>query len=94
LQNHASTYSIGALSQESAQDIDSNNRLYNDKRDPTDVARQFEFMLSYSEALPARLPQFYNYLLRYPNGVGRRTVARSLQANSQIVLLSARDWRH
>lgn len=42
--------------------------VYNDKRNPTDVAKQFEFMLSYSKALPARLPQFYNYLLRYPNG--------------------------
>ncbi|MGB7731602.1 MAG: hypothetical protein WBL50_26520 [Candidatus Acidiferrum sp.] len=42
--------------------------VYNDKRDPIDVAKQFEFVLSYSTALPARLPQFYNYLLRYPNG--------------------------
>ena len=41
--------------------------VYNDKRDPTDVARKFAFMLSYSKALPARLPQFYNYLLRFPN---------------------------
>ena len=39
-----------------------------DKRAPIDVAKQFEFVLSYSTALPARLPQFYNYLLRYPNG--------------------------
>lgn len=41
--------------------------VYNDKRDPTDVARKFAFMLSYSKVLPARLPQFYNYLLRFPN---------------------------
>ena len=41
--------------------------VYNDKRDPTDVARKFAFMLSYSKALPARLPQFYNYLLRFPS---------------------------
>jgi hypothetical protein len=42
--------------------------VYNDKRDPIDLAKQFEFVLSYSKALPARLPQFYNYLLGYPNG--------------------------
>ena len=41
---------------------------YNDKRDPIDVAKQFEFILSYSKVLPARLPQFYNYLLHYPDG--------------------------
>ena len=41
--------------------------VYNDKRDPIDVARQFALVLSYSDALPARLPEFYNYLLRYPN---------------------------
>ncbi len=41
--------------------------VYNDKRDPTDVAKQLEFMLSYTKALPARLPQFYAYLLHYPN---------------------------
>jgi hypothetical protein len=40
---------------------------YHDKRDPTDVAKQFAYLLSYSEALPARLPDFYNYLLSYPN---------------------------
>ena len=40
----------------------------NDKRDETDVAKQFANLLSYSRALPARLPDFYNYLLSYPNG--------------------------
>jgi hypothetical protein len=40
--------------------------VYNDKRDPTDVARQFAYMLSYVKALPERLPGFYNYLLSYP----------------------------
>jgi len=39
---------------------------YNDKRSPTDVARQFEYMLGYWRALPRYLPDFYNYLLAYP----------------------------
>ncbi|MBK5294536.1 MAG: hypothetical protein JJE04_23005 [Acidobacteriia bacterium] len=41
--------------------------VYNDKRDPTEVARQFAYMLSYVKALPERLPDFYNYLLSYPD---------------------------
>jgi hypothetical protein len=41
---------------------------YNDKRNPTNVAEQFKYMLSYSKALPKYLPDFYNYLLSYPNG--------------------------
>jgi hypothetical protein len=40
---------------------------YHDKRDPVDVAGQFAYMLSYLGALPARLPEFYRYLLDYPN---------------------------
>jgi len=40
---------------------------YNDKRDPTDVSQQFAYMLGYSKALPVRLPDFYQYLLSYPN---------------------------
>jgi hypothetical protein len=40
---------------------------YNDKRDPTEVPKQFAYMLSYSKALPERLPDFYLYLLAYPN---------------------------
>jgi hypothetical protein len=40
--------------------------IYNDKRDPTEVAKAFSFMLSYSKVLPERLPDFYNYLLSYP----------------------------
>ena len=41
--------------------------VYNDKRDPTEVARQFAYMLSYDKALPVYLPDFYHYLLAYPN---------------------------
>ncbi len=41
--------------------------VYNDKRDPTEVPKQFAYMLSYSKALPERLPDFYQYLLAYPN---------------------------
>jgi hypothetical protein len=40
--------------------------VYNDKRDPTEVPKQFAYMLSYSKALPERLPDFYHYLLAYP----------------------------
>jgi len=41
--------------------------VYNDKRQPTNVAEQFKYMLSYSKALPKLLPDFYNYLLAYPD---------------------------
>lgn len=40
--------------------------VYNDKRNPTFVDRQFAYMLSYYKAIPAQLPDFYNYLLSYP----------------------------
>jgi hypothetical protein len=40
--------------------------IYNDKRNPTEVPKQFKYMLSYSRALPKYLPEFYNYLLSYP----------------------------
>jgi hypothetical protein len=40
--------------------------VYNDKRDPTEVSQQFAYMLSYSKALPERLPDFHHYLLAYP----------------------------
>jgi hypothetical protein len=42
--------------------------IYNDKQHPVDVAAQFQYMLSYSRVLPEHLPDFYNYLLRYPQG--------------------------
>jgi len=41
--------------------------VYNDKRDPAEVAQQFDYMLSYDNALPAYLPELYHYLLAYPN---------------------------
>ena len=40
--------------------------VYNDKHDPTEVADQFAYMLSYDKALPVYLPDFYRYLLDYP----------------------------
>jgi hypothetical protein len=40
--------------------------VYNDKRDPTEVAGHFKYMLSYAKALPKELPDFYRYLLAYP----------------------------
>jgi hypothetical protein len=42
--------------------------VYNDKRNPTEVSTQFAYMVSYSKALPKYLPEFYHYLLAYPNG--------------------------
>ena len=41
--------------------------VYNDKRKPTEVAQQFTYMLSYDNGLMERLPEFYQYLLSYPN---------------------------
>lgn len=41
--------------------------VYNDKKTPTEVARQFAYMLSYYSVLPERLPDFYRYLLTYPD---------------------------
>ncbi len=40
---------------------------YSDKENPTDVAKQFEYMLGYARTLPAYLPGFHRYLLAYPN---------------------------
>ena len=39
---------------------------YNDKKNPTQVAQQFKYMLSYATVLPKVLPDYYNYLLDYP----------------------------
>jgi hypothetical protein len=41
---------------------------YNDKRNPTKVAREFKYLLSYSKPLVGYMPDFYKYLLIYPNG--------------------------
>lgn len=41
--------------------------VYNDKHDPVEVAQQFAYMVSYYKALPEHLPEFYQYLLSYPN---------------------------
>ena len=50
--------------------------VYNDKRQPTLVAEQFAEMLSYSKVLPERLPDFYRYLLDYPNSKPRNVDER------------------
>ena len=42
--------------------------IYVDKPNPTDVSKQFAYMVGYSKALPAYLPDFYHYLLDYPQG--------------------------
>jgi hypothetical protein len=42
--------------------------VYNDKPDPTEVPKQFAYMLSYTKVLPEILPGFYQYLLDYPDG--------------------------
>jgi hypothetical protein len=41
--------------------------VYNDKRNPAEVAQEFAYMLSYSKVLPEHLPDFYHYLLAYPH---------------------------
>src|SRR5271157_1935718 len=41
--------------------------VYNDKHKPVEVAQQFAYMVSYYKALPEHLPEFYQYLLSYPN---------------------------
>src|SRR5215472_9276695 len=40
--------------------------IYNDKRNPTEVSKQFAYLLSYYEAFPDPLPDFSHYLLGYP----------------------------
>jgi hypothetical protein len=42
--------------------------IYNDKSKPTDVQKDFQFVLNFSKALPQYLPDFSSYLLNYPNG--------------------------
>jgi len=42
--------------------------VYNDKHDPTKVPEQFKYMLTYAKVLPKALPDYYNYILDYPNG--------------------------
>jgi hypothetical protein len=42
--------------------------VYVDKPNPTDVSKQFAYMVEYSKALPTYLPDFYRYLLDYPDG--------------------------
>jgi hypothetical protein len=41
--------------------------VYDDKNRPTNVADQFKYMLSHSSTLSKRLPDFYEYLLTYPD---------------------------
>jgi len=41
--------------------------VYNDKKNVTKVQEQFEYMLGYSQILPKIIPDFYKYLLDYPN---------------------------
>lgn len=41
---------------------------YNDKSTPTNVSADFQYVLNFSKALPQYLPNFYNYLLSYPQG--------------------------
>jgi hypothetical protein len=40
--------------------------VYNDTPNPTEVPKEFAYMLSYYYAFPALLPDFYPYLLAYP----------------------------
>jgi hypothetical protein len=40
--------------------------VYDDEERPTDVSKRFEYLLSYSTALPKYLPDLHRYLLSYP----------------------------
>ncbi len=40
------------------------------------MAQQFAYMLSYTKALPAQLPDFYSYLLAYPDTKSANVEAR------------------
>jgi hypothetical protein len=42
--------------------------VYNDKHDPIEVPEQFKYMLGYGTVLLKVQPDYYNYLLDYPNG--------------------------
>lgn len=41
--------------------------VYNDKRNPTEVLKQFVYMLSSFKAFPEQLRELYHYLLAYPD---------------------------
>jgi hypothetical protein len=41
--------------------------VYNDKRNPTEVPKQFAYMLNYFKVFPEQLPELYHYLLAYPD---------------------------
>jgi hypothetical protein len=41
--------------------------VYNDKRNPTEVRKQFVYMLSSFKAFPEQLRELYHYLLAYPD---------------------------
>ncbi len=40
--------------------------VYNDKKEQVNVTDQFKYILSYSKALPQSVPEFYNYIVNYP----------------------------
>ena len=40
--------------------------VYNDKKQQVNVGDQFKYILSYSKALPQDVPEFYNYVVNYP----------------------------
>jgi hypothetical protein len=42
--------------------------VYNDKENPVNVDEHFRGLVEYSRALPKYLPDFYHYLLSYPQG--------------------------
>lgn len=42
-------------------------RDYRDKKDPLNIQRTYENLLNRTDALPVQLPEFYDYLLNYPD---------------------------
>jgi hypothetical protein len=59
---------------------------YNDKHQPMDVAREFEYILSYTRALPEYLPAFHKYLLEYPRSKPANITDRFYWANVKFGL--------
>lgn len=42
-------------------------RDYRDRKDPLNIQRTYENLLNRTDALPVQLPEFYDYLLNYPD---------------------------
>ena len=59
--------------------------VYNDKKEPTDSVKEFQYLLSYSK-MPDGLQGFYNYLVSYPKGAPTGTKTWFYWANVKFGL--------